>query len=371
MPLPDRPLRFLHANTFYRRYVEDFYRSNPHLVEADYDQQISAFLQDGFASAHIFSEYLREFGIETLQVIDDNPISQSAWLRQNNFEISEVLDLDDAVRLQIETFKPDIFYTTNVTHFAADFIQKLNYRPTIISGWRGFPLPQGTDLREYDLILTSFDRIFEEASACGVENIVRFHPGFDESSPVIKGERDIKWDVVFSGTVTQEHRRRMSILEVIAQLSRDPIRPFSFGLFMPNVQWLPEHIQVLNQGARWANDMLHTLRNAQIVINIDIDAFDNQPPNMRLIEATGAGAFLITPYHPELKNFFEPGVEVETFRNENELITKILYFLDSPEQCQEIAYNGQQRCLRDHNQRSRAEWFRDIFLEAVERKLAD
>lgn len=101
---------------------------------------------------------------------------------------------------------------------------------------------------------------------------------------------------------------------------------------MPDVSVLPLYVQGLNQGARWADDMLRTLRNARIVVNVD--AFGNQPPNMRLIEATGAGAFLMTPYHPELKNFFEPGVEVETFRTENELLSKLLYYLDNPENAQ-------------------------------------
>ena len=181
--------------------------------------------------------------------------------------------------------------------------------------------------------------------------------------------REIKWDVVFSGTITHQHRRRISILEMVAQLSTESNGEFSFGLFMPDVNALTPPVQQLNQGARWGDEMLRVLRNARIVINIDVDAFDSQPPNMRLIEATGAGAFLMTPYHPELKNFFEPGLEVETFRTENELASKLLYFLDNPDRCDEIARNGQKRCLTEHGLGKRTAWFKDIMQKTLEAKV--
>jgi len=368
MSLPDRPIRFLQVNTFYRPYIEDFYKSHPQLAEADYDRQIDAFLDDGFSAAHIFSRKLKLLGFETMQVIDDNPVSQAAWLRQHSDQIFKKIDLTDVVKLQIETFHPDILYFTNIVPFETQFLKSLRKRPSIVAGWRGFPLPDGLDLSGYDLVLTSFDRIFEEARALGAQDVVRFHPGFPEDRPFLSETKSIKWDVVFSGSVTHEHATRLEILDLIAQLSRDPQRPFSFGLFVPDVSSLPVYVQKMNRGARWGDDMLRTLRDSQIVINTDIDAFRNQPPNMRLIEATGAGAFLITPYHPELKNFFEPGLEIETFRNQNELISKILYYLDNPRACAEIAAAGQRRCLKDHGLNNRAMLLKEIVMTALARR---
>ncbi len=63
----NRPIRFLQVNTFYPRYLEDFYASRPRLVDAEYDTQIDALLDDGFASSHIFTRALRELGFETMQ----------------------------------------------------------------------------------------------------------------------------------------------------------------------------------------------------------------------------------------------------------------------------------------------------------------
>lgn len=370
MALPERPIKFLQVNTFYPRYLEDFYGLRPQLISANYDAQINALLDDGFASSHIFTRPLRQLGWETMQVVANNSVAQAAWLRGQGKVVGESVDSAAVTLQQIEAFDPDILYFTDIVVFDSRFVRALSKKPTLVSGWRGFPSRPGTDWSEFDLVLTSFDRIIEEAASLGAAKSARFHPGFPEDCPVLSEERNIEWDVVFSGTVTHQHTRRIAILDMIAQLSADPNAGFSFGLFMPDVSALPPHVQSLNQGARWADDMLRTLRNARIVVNVDVDAFGNQPPNMRLIEATGAGAFLMTPHHPELKNFFEPGVEVETFRTENELVSKLLYYLDNPDRCAEIARNGQARCLKDHALKDRAVWFRGIMSEALEEKIS-
>jgi len=369
MAFPDRPVRFLQANTFYPQYLEDFYAGRPHLIDASYQQQIDALLDDGFSGSHIFTRQLLQHGFETFQVIANNPLSQAAWSREAGVKVDGSVDSAIVLQDQIEAFKPDILYLTDIVTFDSRFIRTLSKKPTIVSGWRGFPSPKGTDWSEFDLVLTSFDRIIQEAEELGASGSARFYPGFPESSRVLIEPREIKWDVVFSGTITHQHHRRISILEMLAQLSTESNGEFSFGLFMPDVSALTPGVQQLNQGARWGDEMLRVLRNARIVINIDVDAFGGQPPNMRLIEATGAGAFLMTPHHPELKNFFEPGLEVETFRTENELASKLLYFLDNPDRCDEIARNGQKRCLTEHGLHERATWFKDIMQKTLEAKL--
>ena len=369
-PATARGTRFLQINTFYPAYLSDFYAARPQLMTASYDAQIDALLDDGFADSHIFTRPLRKHGFETMQVIANNGISQGAWLREQGVATGDKVDSAMATLEQIEKFAPDIVYTTDVETLHAGFFRRLKKRPPVIAGWRGFPLPAQTDLSCYDLILTSFDRIFDEAKARGAKHVERFHPGFPEDSPVIKEPRKITWDVVISGTVTHQHQRRIQIIEMLAEMSRDPSAPFSFGLFMPNASALSPQTQALNRGARWANDMLRLLRSARIVVNIDVDAFGGQPPNMRLIEATGAGSFLITSHHPGLSAFFEPGKELETFRTPHELASKILYYLSQPAQCDEMAALAQARCLHDHGLRKRAAWFADLMRGALVRASA-
>jgi hypothetical protein len=367
IPPTARKPRFLQINTFYPAYLADFYTVRPHLMNAPYVAQIEALLDDGFADSHIFTRPLRAHGFETMQVVANNGISQGAWLREQGLTTTEPVDSAQATLRQIEAFAPDVVYTTDVETLHAGFFRQVKSRPPVIAGWRGFPLQAHTDLSCYDLILTSFDRIFEEAPARGAKRVERFHPGFPENSPVIREPRNISWDVVISGTVTHQHLKRIQTINMLAEMSRDEFAPFSLGLFMPNASALSPLAQSLNRGALWAHEMLRLLRSARIVVNIDVDAFGAQPPNMRLIEATGAGAFLLTSYHPELKTFFTPGEEIETFRTPQELASKILYYLAEPALCDEMGAKAQARCIAEHGLSKRASWFADIMRAALHR----
>ena len=358
-------MRFLQITPFYAAYLTDFYKARPGLKDASYAGQIDALLNDGFSSSHIFTRALRSHGFETFHVVPNNPHTQAAWLREQG-RAGEAVDGTRVTQLQIDAFAPDIAYTTDIAMFQTAFFQGVKKRPPVVAGWRGFPFPPGIDLSACDLVLSSFDRIFEEAKALGARHVERFHPGFPENTPVVGEPRIFQWDVVFSGTVTRQHLRRIHILNMLAEMSRTPGMSFSFGLFMPDASALSPLAQSLNRGAVWADDMLRLLRNARMVVNIDIDAF-GQPPNMRLIEATGAGAFLLTTHHPEIAAFFEPGEEVETFRTPQELTAKILYYLSEPAKADDVARRGQERCLRDHALSKRAAWFADIMRGAMAR----
>ncbi|MGE4062736.1 MAG: glycosyltransferase [Rhodospirillaceae bacterium] len=358
--------RFLQVNTFYPDFLRDFYAARPHLQAASYEAQMNALLDDEFSGTHIWTRPLIAHGFETLNVVANNPFTQGAWLREHGYAVGGKVDCAFATLRQIHDFAPDVFYTNDVVTFHAGFFRAVEKRPPVIAGWRGFPLPAGADLSAYDLILTSFDRMFAEAKSKGARTVERFHPGFPDDSPVLREPRQIKYDVVFSGSVTPQHLRRVQYIDMIAEMSREA-PGFSFGVFTPRAQALSPLTQQMNKGARWGTEMLRTIRNARILVNIDVDAFDGQPPNMRLIEATGAGAFLLTTHHPELSAFFEPGEEVETFRTPQELAAKINYYLMMPERADEIARRGQERCMREHARSARAAWFAEIMNKALGR----
>lgn len=67
--------------------------------------------------------------------------------------------------------------------------------------------------------------------------------------------------------------------------------------------------------------------------------------NMRHFEITAAGGFMMCYHQPELEDFFTPDKECVVFRNEQELIEKINYYLVHPDERIEIALAGQKRTL--------------------------
>lgn len=355
------PVRFFNAFTFYPVYLQDFYRKHPELIRASHREQTAALIRSGFSDCHIVSPVLARMGWTTMDVIANDPISQGTWAREQGLsELSGGTNLAEITRRQIQSFRPTIAYTNDIINLNSAFFQSLDQKPPVVAAWRGFEVPRGFDLSAFDLILTSFDRTIAEATAAGARKVVRFIPGFPDDHPALAEPREIKWDVVFSGTITRHHQRRIQIVEYLCRVSQDPLTGFRFGLFMPDVSALSPMAQRLNQGARWAHDMIRLLRSARIVVNTAVDGFDAQPPNMRLIEATGAGAFLLQPFHPGLAEFFEPGLEVETYRTENELMAKIAYYLGDPAACDEIAARGHARCMSERALSVSARHFKSI-----------
>jgi spore maturation protein CgeB len=51
---------------------------------------------------------------------------------------------------------------------------------------------------------------------------------------------------------------------------------------------------------------------------------------------------------PNIREYFEPGYELETFGDEREMLDKIRYYLAFPDKRQAIARRGQERCMQDH-----------------------
>ncbi|MFQ5590545.1 MAG: glycosyltransferase [Phycisphaerae bacterium] len=70
--------------------------------------------------------------------------------------------------------------------------------------------------------------------------------------------------------------------------------------------------------------------------------------NMRHFEITAAGGFMLCYDQPELAENFEIGKECAVFRNEEELLEQIEYYLGHPQERVEIALAGQRRTLSHH-----------------------
>ena len=110
--------------------------------------------------------------------------------------------------------------------------------------------------------------------------------------------------------------------------------------------------------------MFQILHRSKITLNHhgDVAPYAN---NMRLYEATGVGALLITDWKENLHKMFEPGKEVVAYRNPEECVELIQYYLEHDEERKSIARAGQQRTLREHTYYKRTQ----ELLEIVQRHL--
>jgi hypothetical protein len=70
--------------------------------------------------------------------------------------------------------------------------------------------------------------------------------------------------------------------------------------------------------------------------------------HLREFEAPMSGALYCTGYVDELTHFFEPGKEIVTYRNEEELLDRVRYLLSHPLQADAIRKAGRRRALAEH-----------------------
>ena len=119
-------------------------------------------------------------------------------------------------------------------------------------------------------------------------------------------------------------------------------------------------------GAAWGREMYGVLARSRITLNHhgDVGPFAN---NLRLYEATGMGALLITDAKDNLAEMFVPGEEVVDYRDVAECAELIRYYLDNEPERARIAAAGKARTLRDHTWAVRMQELVEILQPYLER----
>lgn len=365
-------MKFLQIHNFYSLYLAEFYNRNPQLESATFDEQITALVQDGFSASHMLAPHMRQLGYESQLVIANCPQAQVQWLYENGISgISQQNWMLEIARYQVETFKPDILYLSHPIEFDSHFVRNLSHKPSLILGWRAASIPQGTDWTEFDVILSNHTATRQRALELGAKSTEYFMPGFPAFIAEAVKDEPKQWDVVFSGQVSPEHTKRLNYLKDVAKAPLGVGKEFSIGYFIASNQpeALPAGVHMYNQGARWGIEMYRALKTGRISLNTHIDLAKGETGNMRMFESTGVGTFLLTDDGEQIKKYFEPGVEIETFRDSRELIEKIHYYLEHPEEREAIARRGQERCLQDYSMSRRAAEFDQIIKKYISQTL--
>jgi spore maturation protein CgeB len=100
--------------------------------------------------------------------------------------------------------------------------------------------------------------------------------------------------------------------------------------------------------------MYQVLRRSRITLNSHIDLAGREAGNMRLFEATGVGAFLLTDFKDNLDTLFAPDEEVAVWRSIEDCLDVIGRMIGNDAGRAAIARAGQARTLAQHTYRHRA-----------------
>jgi spore maturation protein CgeB len=361
-------MRIALVDTYYRRFLAKHYADHPSLESESYEEQRKSLIGARFGTSDFYSKHLNELGCEAVDLIANCAPLQSAWSNENGLGSSSLSfpiphrfyrvpvvgsalaalpGFLSVVLAQIRSLKPDILYCHDLSFFPKRILKALKPHVRLIVGQIAYVLPPRNFVDGYDLILTSFPHFVSKLKAAGISSEY-FKLGFDPRlADAFEGvSRDI--DVSFVGAVGRSHKNAVPLLERLC--GETPIRIYGYG-----VEDLPANSPILTryENEAWGLDMYRILARSKITLNRHISVAENYANNMRLYEATGMGALLLTDQKDNLKDIFEPGREVETYADPKEAVAKVIALLRDPDRLARIAAAGRARTLREHTYQAR------------------
>lgn len=339
-----RKNRILFVDTMYPAFLESFRSKNADLENASHDDYLSRLLDSRFGDSDYYTEGMRRAGWDALQFVVNCPDLQARWARERGSNSRE----EDLIVEQIADYGPDVVYFQDLSVATRSLLERVGKIAGLCIGQIASPVPAVAHLAGLHGIFTSFPHWVDRFRCGGLKSWympLAFDPRNLECIPA---ERDV--EVSFVGGLTPEHSRRASSLEEIA--GRVHVDFWGYG-----AERLPEGSAIRRnwRGEAWGREMFAVLGRSSITLNQHIDCAEEWANNMRLFEATGCGALLLTDEKANLGELFVPGVEIETWTSPGEAVEKIRYYREHPDLARRIAQAGQTRTLKDHGYGQRME----------------
>jgi hypothetical protein len=368
----------------YPDFLEYLYGENAGLKRERYAEQLRVRNRSLFGGADFQSKSLRSLGHEAWDVYVNNTWMQTAWLQENaetdnpehHSDLRQELHASlrslgarhlrgrrvhsaaaflsrrivgprpetyAILRQQIKFYRPDVLIVQAVDTVDVSFLWEMKGELQSLVGYHAAaPLNMQVDYGCYDLIISSFPPTVDLFRSLGLRASyvpLAFEPAVLELTP--SPSRSI--EVSFVGSFGMLHGSRTEFLERVAGEVPE------LCIWGPSLHGVPRKspLHGAYRGPAWGASMYEILRTSRIVLNHhgDVPPYAN---NSRLYEATGCGALLLTDWKMNLRDLFEPGEEVAAYRDSDDCIGSISYFLENEEERQAVATAGHAKTMTEH-----------------------
>jgi hypothetical protein len=256
---------------------------------------------------------------------------QRAWAREQG--MATKTPLLDILLAQVEHHRTEVLYNLDPITVGDTFLRRLPGSVKRTVAWRAAPSGNAEFLK-HDLIVNNFPHILEGYRRKGAR-IALFFPAHDPiMDDYTNADRPI--DNFFAGGYPRHHIRRNQTLNLVAELrtrfniafcidvsrfTRLAESPFGFaGLLRKHRR--PAGIFAVSQPPRYGRDLYQLLGKSKVVINGAIDMAGPDRGNIRVWEAMGAGAALVSDegHYPE---GIVAGKAFASYRDDRSLITAL------------------------------------------------
>lgn len=283
-----------------------------------------------------------------------NKIQHLFFRFSSKYSVGPIIQkLNSGLIEECQRFKPDILFVYNSRFFKKSTIRKIKAMGITVFGysndnpfstyypryfWRHFR----ENIPQFDITYVYRKSNIEDAKKYGAKETkllksyyIKERNYICEKSEKITGVPD----VIFLGHYEADNRE-----EYISALLNEGI---SVGL-PDNDGWRRcfenhQNVVFLKDTLGKYNEMICSTK---IPITF-LSTLNNDTYTRRCFEIPAAGAFLICPYTEDMASMFENGKEAILFKDKEEFVDKIKYYLIHAEERDEIAKAGRRRLLKD------------------------
>lgn len=400
--------RFVKVTSYYRAFLSAYYTDNPTISSRPYADQLAHLMAQGFGWSDSYSRHLRALGVDAHEIVANAKL-QKAWaLEHNRIPIASeapFASVDKTLVLQqLQELKPDVVFFQDSLTFNGEWIRQLKRQVPSIRLVLGYLCSRHTEslLREFhafDLMISCTPCFVNTFRASGLPSELIYH-GFDvdQHSESSAAAQERPFNLTFTGSLfagNLQHGERLAVIEALIASGVD-VRLLGNVAYSPRLRLLARQAlfvagklartnvlasralsttrigsKALNmesfpaekrpsrklmravRPAVYGRAMFDELGKAKIALNVHIDASGSCAGNVRLFEATGMGACLVTDWKDNLPDLFTSD-EVVSYRSTAECIEKIQWLVEHPAERAAIAEAGRRRTLLSHRMDQRA-----------------
>ncbi len=230
------------------------------------------------------------------------------------------------------------------------FLQEVKQHVRLLVGWGSPPVllykrDPGSYKQVYDLMVAPSEGMVDHFRGVGIKAELLRHAFEPRILSKIRAGPERTLPVSFVGLLRAGYSKRRELLEILCESMGGQVFVWASSL---NDLPPDSSIRKRHQGHAWGQDIYQILSMSKIGWNSHLEIAGKFADNLRLFEVTGVGALLITDWKENLHKVFEVGKEVLAYRNADECIALIQYYLERDIERNAIALAGQQRTLREH-----------------------
>jgi len=286
------------------------------------------------------------------------------WIKfQSKFIVGPILDkINRDLVNKIHDCKPDLISVYRGTHITKNTLRIIKkYYPSIylVSHNEDDPFTEGhpywlwrhflAAIPVYDLVLAHRLRNVQQYQDAGAKNVrfLRswFAPGRTHAVKLTEEDKLIfECDVVFAGHF--EDDGRIDYLEEIVR------NGFKLRLFGPGKYWDPvikkseclQHLLPIQMV--WGEDYNKSLCGSKVALCF-FSKLNQDSYTRRCFEIPATKTLLLSEYSDELVTLYHVGAEADLFKNKEDLIQKLKYYVANEEIRAAVALAGYQRVVSD------------------------